>query len=47
VRTLGMADIYAGVPHGFGIQGTNSSAVSGWTERLRDWMFDQGFPQKK
>jgi acetyl esterase/lipase len=39
--------IYAGVPHGFGIQGTNSSAVSGWTDRLRDWMFDQGFLQKK
>ena len=39
--------IYAGVPHGFGIQGGNSSAVSGWPDRLRDWMFDQGFLTKK
>lgn len=39
--------IYAGVGHGFGIQGTNASGVSSWTERLRDWMFDQGFLRAK
>ncbi|HXJ39435.1 MAG TPA: alpha/beta hydrolase, partial [Bryobacteraceae bacterium] len=38
--------IYAGVPHGFGIQDTNASAVASWTDRLRDWMFDRGFLQK-
>lgn len=35
--------LYAGVPHGFGIMDENPAAVSGWPDRLREWMFDQGF----
>ena len=35
--------LYAGVPHGFGIQDGNPAVVSGWPDRLREWMFDQGF----
>jgi acetyl esterase/lipase len=35
--------IYAGIGHGFAIQGSTPSAVGSWPDRLRDWMFDRGF----
>jgi len=43
--------IYAGMGHGFAIQGSTPSAVASWPNRLRDWLFDNGFltraPDKK
>ena len=38
--------IYAGVPHGFAIQGNSPSSVASWPDRLRDWMFDLGLLTK-
>jgi endo-1,4-beta-xylanase len=37
--------IYAGIGHGFAIQGGTASAVASWPDRLRDWLFDRGFLQ--
>lgn len=34
--------LYAGVGHGFGIQGRNSPAVAGWIDRFYEWLFTQG-----
>jgi endo-1,4-beta-xylanase len=30
--------VYAGVGHGFGLRSTTRGAVSGWIDRLRDWL---------
>jgi endo-1,4-beta-xylanase len=35
--------IFAGMGHGFAIQGSTPSAVALWPDRLRDWLFDSGF----
>ena len=35
--------MYAGMGHGFAIQGSTPSAVASWPDRLRDWLFDSGF----
>jgi endo-1,4-beta-xylanase len=39
--------IYAGVGHGFGIQMTNTLAVAGWPDQMRDWLFDLGLLKPK
>jgi acetyl esterase/lipase len=39
--------IYAGMGHGFAIQGSTPSAVASWPDRFRDWMFDRGFLTKQ
>jgi endo-1,4-beta-xylanase len=38
--------MYAGMGHGFAIQGSTPSAVASWPDRLRDWLFDNGFLTK-
>lgn len=45
LRSEGVAaelHLYAGVGHGFGIQGRNSPAVAGWIDRFHEWLFTQG-----
>ena len=39
--------IYAGMGHGFAIQGSTPSAVASWPDRLREWLFDSGFLTNK
>ena len=39
--------IYAGVGHGFGLQPTSPLSVSGWPDRLWEWLFDRGLLTKK
>ena len=39
--------IYAGVGHGFGIRPRNPPAVTGWIDRFREWLSDQGLLAKK
>ena len=39
--------IYAGVGHGFGLQPTSPLSVSGWADRLREWLFDRGLLTRK
>jgi endo-1,4-beta-xylanase len=35
--------LWAGVPHGFGVQPDTPPAVAGWLDRFREWLFAQGF----
>jgi endo-1,4-beta-xylanase len=39
--------IYAGVGHGFGLQPTSPLSVSGWPDRLWEWLFDRGLLTKR
>jgi len=38
--------IYANVGHGFGMRSTNKGAVTGWPDRVAEWMSDLGFLKK-
>jgi endo-1,4-beta-xylanase len=35
--------LYAGVPHGFGVQPDTPPAPAGWLDRFHEWLFAQGF----